>query len=386
MSDKPIVIDLFCGAGGESQGIHWAMGDDIKLYAVNHWQVACDTHAVNFPSDETICQDIQTVIPTNLVKHNEEVELMWASPECTHFSTARGGKPMDDQSRCTPFDIIRWLTMIRVKRLIIENVPEFETWGPLDENCRPVADQKGLYFSMFVSDLRTMGYVVDWRILNAADYGAPTTRRRFFLQAVKQGSGKRIMWPDATHSVAPENNLFDKTQPWIPVRECIDWSIPKSPLSAKQRKLADATIEKICAGIQKFWSGDVCEPFLARYNGGVNRVHSINQPCPVLDCSNRYGLVEPILMGFYGNATYTPVSRPCPTLTCKERFGLIEPILQKHGVVDISLRMLTPEELKKIQSFPNEYQFTGNRADVVRQIGNAVCPKVAEALVAGGNG
>ena len=134
---RPVVVDLFCGAGGESQGIHWAMGDDIQLFAVNHWQRACETHAKNFPGDECVCQDIQTIIPTDLIK-DRTVELMWASPECTNFSVAKGGRPLDDQSRCTPFDILRWLTMLDVKRLIVENVKEFVTWGPLNKDDRPL--------------------------------------------------------------------------------------------------------------------------------------------------------------------------------------------------------------------------------------------------------
>ena len=141
---KKIIIDLFAGAGGESCGIHKAFeerDESIQLFAVNHWERACETHAANFPADECICQDIQTVIPTSLVHPGEQVELMWASPECIHFSTARGGKPMDDQSRCTPFDIIRWVTMLNVKRLVIENVPEFQSWGPLNEQNRPIEER-----------------------------------------------------------------------------------------------------------------------------------------------------------------------------------------------------------------------------------------------------
>lgn len=411
--EKLKVIDLFCGAGGESQGIHWAMQDEnIQLFAINHWERACETHAKNFPDDECICQDITTVIPTSLVKQNEEVELMWASPECTHFSTARGGKPMDDQSRCTPFDIIRWLTMIRVKRLIIENVPEFETWGPLDENCRPVASERGLYFTMFINDLRAMHYDVDWRVMNAADYGAPTTRRRFFLQAVKQGCGKKLIWPKASYACNPEPDMFgDSPKPWIPAKEVIDWSIPCELIENRKKPLAANTMKRIMNGIKKYW-GEAAEPFLVRYNGGENRFHSIHDPVPTLDTSNRYGLVQPmfvefknnmdcskvdkplstvctsgahhglvqpLLVGYYGNGDCHPVSKPVPTITCKDRYGLLTP-----DNVRLGFRMLTPKELAKAQSFPDEYFFCGTKTETVKQIGNAVCPRMAEALVAGG--
>lgn len=378
-TSKPIVIDLFCGAGGESQGIHWAMGDDIELFAVNHWETACETHAINFPLDHTICQDIQTVIPTDLAK-GRDVELMWASPECTHHSVARGGKPMDDQSRCTPFDIPRWISMVNIKRIIIENVPEFVNWGPLGADDRPIENQRGLYFRQWVQLIVGMGYEVEWRIINSADQGLNTARRRFYLQAVKHGCGKRLVWPTPTHAKEPD--MFQ--QQWAPASDIIDWSQPKSPISQKPRPLADSTMRKIVEGIQKFWTPNQCDPFIARYNSGKNRVHSIHEPLPVLDCSNRYALVEPIVMGFYGNATFTPVSRPLPTLTCKERFGLLEGYsIDGKQVQDISLRMLTVKEMQSAQSFPESYRFSGSKADMVRQIGNAVCPRVAEVLVGG---
>jgi DNA (cytosine-5)-methyltransferase 1 len=144
-------------------------------------------------------------------------------------------------------------------------------------------------------------------------------------------------------------------------------------------------MQKIVDGIQKFWTPTQCEPFIARFNSGKNRVHSIHEPLPVLDCSNRYALVEPIVMGFYGNATFTPVSQPLPTITTKERFALLEGYsVDGKQVQDISLRMLTVKEMQLAQSFPASYQFAGSKAEAVRQIGNAVCPKVAQNLISQG--
>ncbi len=403
-----IVIDLFCGAGGESCGIHNAFkkrNENIKLFAVNHWATACETHSANFPADECICQDIQTVIPTDLVKAGESVELLWASPECTHFSTARGGKPMDDQSRCTPFDILRWVTMVDVQRVIIENVPEFLTWGPLDSKTqRPIEEEKGKFFRAFVHNLKDLGYAVDWRICCAADYGAPTTRRRLFVQATK--GRKRIVWPTPTHQKIEKGEL-QFFAPWVPASEIIDWSIPCPPTDERKRPLAPATMRRILNGIQTYW-GEFAEPFLVRYNGGDNRHHSIHEPVPTLDTSNRYGLVQPLIaemygtggckpvertlgtvtcsgahhalvqpliMEYYGNGRCRPVTEPLGTVTCKERFALVRPEDCRIG-----FRMLQPHELAKAQSFPDWYKFTGSKTDVVKQIGNAVCPKVAEAL------
>lgn len=401
--NKPLVIDLFCGAGGETQGIHWAMGYDIELFAVNHWEIACSTHAKNFPHHETICQDVTTVIPSDLTK-GKPVELLWASPECTHHSVARGGKPMDDQSRCTPFDILRWLAMADVKRLIIENVPEYVSWGPLGADNRPIKEKRGLLFQQWISFIAGMGYDVEWKILNAADFGAPTSRRRFFLQAVKHGSGKSITWPTPSHVEHPD--AFSP-QGWIPARKIIDWSIPSPLIDDRKRPLAPNTMRRIMQGIERYW-GDGAIPFLTRYNGGDNRNHSIDEPMPVIDTSNRYGLVqplvipqaskssarptdrplptiltsgtcylfEPLLMEYYGNGRCLPVSRPLGTVTTKERFTLLEP----HQV-GIGFRMLQPHELAAAQSFPSDYIFTGNKGEIVKQIGNAVPPRLAEALV-----
>ena len=410
---KKIIIDLFAGAGGESCGIHKAFeerDESIQLFAVNHWERACETHAANFPADECICQHIQTVIPTSLVHPGEQVELMWASPECIHFSTARGGKPMDDQSRCTPFDIIRWVTMLNVKRLVIENVPEFQSWGPLNEQNRPIEEQRGSYFAMFINSLRGCGYQVDWRVLNAADYGAPTTRRRLFIQAVKKGNGKHLVWPEATNAEHPASDLFGfELHSWVPASEIIDWSIPCIPIDDRAKPLSANTMKRIRNGIKKYW-GEYAEPFLVRYNGGDNRHHSVNAPVPTLDTSNRYGLVqplitaigqtsspnrtrstkeplstictkqehcliEPLIMEYYGNGKCDPASKPLGTVTCKDRFALLSPENCRIG-----FRMLQPHELAAAQSFPNWYKFTGTKTEIVKQIGNAVCPKIAEAL------
>jgi DNA-methyltransferase (dcm) len=402
MKEKPIVIDLFAGAGGESQGIHWAMGDNIKLFAVNHWQRACETHSVNFPMDECICQDITTVIPTSLVP-NRKAALLWASPECTYHSVARGGKPCDDQSRCTPWDIIRWVSMVDFDRIIVENVPEFLAWGRLGEDNKPIAEERGLYFNAWFEAITKLGYKGDWRILNAADYGAPTTRSRLFVQF----SRKNIVWPTASHCETPDL-LNSAKKRWIPAKDIIDWNEPCMPIEARKNPLCPNTMKRIMQGIEKFW-GEGAIPFIARYNGGANRVHSVDDPIPTLDTSNRYalvkplivkfnhgqtvesidqpmstiacsgahhGLIEPLIIPYYGNSKASKVSNPLPTVTTKDRFGLAT----TNGV-SIGFRMLKPSELAAAQSFPSSYEFTGTKADVVKQIGNAVCPKVAAALV-----
>ncbi len=480
MKKKPVVVDLFCGAGGESQGIHWAAeknGVDIEMFSINHWERAIETHSKNFPQYEAICKDILDLDPLRVVPQRD-VELLWASPACTHFSVARGGKPMDEQSRCTPFTVGDWLEKLNVKRFIIENVPEFTSWGPLGDDMRPIQDAKGDTFMAYIQLIKSLGYDVDWKVINAADFGAPTTRRRLFIQGVKKGSGKRLMWPEATHAAMPgfgaDSLLTSGLKSWVPARSIIDWSIPTQLIDNRKKPLAPKTMRRIMQGIEKYW-GDEAKPFITRYNGGENRNHSIDDPMPVLDTSNRYGLVEPLfipqhscgtvkpvsnplstiatagaiglvqpfiasigqtssknrcrslddplptivtkqehclvqpmivkfagnnncesidnplssvrtsgshhglveplLMEYYGNGQCKPVSQPVGTVTTKERFALLE-----HCRVGIGFRMLQPHELAAAQSFPKEYQFTGNKTEVVKQIGNAVCPNVAEAL------
>ena len=441
IAEKPVIVDMFCGSGGESKGIDWSAekaGVAIEMFAINHWERAIETHRANFPNAEHICRDVQDIDPSGLVP-GRKVALLWASPACTHFSVARGGKPMDNQSRVTPFTILDWLDKLTVDRVIIENVPEFCSWGPLDEQThRPIPEAKGDTFTAFIGMVRGLGYAVDWKVLNAADYGAPTTRRRLFIQAVRKGSNKAIVWPEATHAKT------GALPAWVPAREIIDWSLPTQIIDERSKPLALNTMKRILRGIEKYW-GEYATPFLVRYNGGVNRVHSVDDPLPVLDTSNRYGLVQPLIMhigqtsssgrtrsvneplrtvvtkeeaclieplfipqhscgevrpttgplstitatgvisivqplimNYYGTGVCHPVSGPLPAVTTKDRFALITPKNARIG-----FRMLKPHELAAAQSFPKDYIFTGNRADVVRQIGNAVCPKMAEALTSG---
>ena len=379
-TNSPIIVDMFCGAGGESCGIQHAADTaniDISMYAINHWETAIETHRANFPGAEHICRDVQDINPSDIIP-GRRVALLWASPACTHFSVARGGKPCDNQSRITPFTILDWIDKLTVDRVIIENVPEFQSWGPLDpKTSRPIQQEKGETFSAFIGMIKGLGYSVDWKVLNAADYGAPTTRRRLFIQAVRTGSDKSIIWPEATHIKPSPNQLLSPILSWIPARDIIDWSLPTQIIDARSKPLAKNTMDRIIRGMEKYW-GEYAKPFIIRYNGGENRVHSIDEPLPVLDTSNRYGLIQPLIMEYHGNGGCHPVSKPLPTVTGNDRFALITP-----ENVRIGFRMLKPHELAAAQSFPRDYIFTGTRGDVVKQIGNAVCPKVSQALCQG---
>ncbi len=414
-------VDLFCGAGGVSNALVSAAHDakkTVDLIAVNHWQPSILTHSHQHPTAIHYCESIEEVNPLDAVP-SRRLDGLIAAPACTHHSNARGGKPMDNQSRCTPWHVLRWLQEIDIKNVLIENVPEFCSWGPLDETNRPIASEKGKYFLMFVRTMQDLGYTVDWKVLNSADYGAITSRRRLFLQARK--GNIYPAWPRQTHAkiVRHTQGLFemeDGIKPWRAVREIIDWSIPSKSIFGRKKSLAPKTLERIWAGLEKFTglpfiavmhnnqdaaslelpiSTVTCsgahhalvQPFITAYHngaGGANRNYSIDEPVPTLDTSNRYGIVQAFLVKFYGNgANIASINEPLDTITTKDRFGLVQPVVEWNGTlwqVDIHFRMLHPRELAAAMSFPSEQKFYGKRADVVKQIGNAVEFNVAKAI------
>lgn len=399
------IVDLFCGAGGETTGILNAckrLGISYEMLAINHWNIAIETHSKNHPEVRHLCESIQNVDPRSHFPGGR-VNLLWASPECTNFSNARGGIPKSDQSRASAWLILKWLSELYVDELIVENVKEFLDWGPISANGMPLPSRKGETFRAWVKALESLGYKVDWRILNAADYGAPTTRRRLFVRASRK---RRIVWPEVTHTATP--GLF-ASLPWVPARDIIDWTIPGKSILQRKKPLADNTLRRIEAGIKRYW-GKYADPFLVILRG-TSTVRSIDLPLPTVTCSGaHYGIVEPLILHQMSGMDCIPISKPLPTVTCRSGHALVEPFLMKYygnsteaesindplatitckdrfalieGVphqLDIRFRMMQPHELAAAQSFPDWYQFAGKREDVVKQIGNAVPPRMASAL------
>lgn len=262
MTRKILVADLLCGAGGSSTGCQRALAElglNMDLVCVNHWPTAIDTHQRNHPEARHYVQDIATVRPHLLVPEGY-LDLLMASPTCTHHSVARGGKPTSDQQRSDPWHIITWLTELRVKRLIIENVWEFIGWGPIDVRTgKPIASRKGEYFNAWIDAIRRLGFEPEWRKLNAADYGDATTRQRFILMA--RSDKRRVSWPTPTHQKRDDVNgtLFPTVKPWKPAREIIDWAIKGRSIFARPKPLSPKTLARILAGAIKFgWP----EPFI----------------------------------------------------------------------------------------------------------------------------
>jgi DNA (cytosine-5)-methyltransferase 1 len=256
--------------------------------------------------------------------------------------------------------------------VIIENVPEFLTWGALDKNGKPIPAQKGKIFLAFINALREHGYTVDWKILCAADYGDPTTRKRLFIQAVK--GRKKIMWPQITHIDGAGDNLMGY-KPWRAAKDIIDWSVPSTSIFDRKKPLVPATMRRIAAGIQKYW-GEGAKPFLAVLYGS-NDVRSLDLPLPSVTTSGaHHALVEPMIVDFTHSNKPFSVNEPLRTIVTKCHFGLLQ-----NSDFDINFRMLKNHELKRAQGFEANYILTGNATEQTKQIGNSVPPNTAKALV-----
>lgn len=411
-----LAADLFCGAGGTSTGLLLAaerLGLDVNLLAINHWEIAIATHSANHPHATHLCESLDGVDPRKVVP-GRRLDLLMASPECTHHSKARGGKPRSDQSRASAWHVLRWAEALHIESILIENVEEFKTWCPLGENGQPIERLKGKTYLAFLAALRSLGYHVSERVLCCADYGDPTTRRRLFILARK---GKRVRWPEPTYAKGGEESLFGKKQKWRAAREIVDWSFPSQSIFSRKKPLSSNTIRRIEAGLRKFCglpfvigqqscaaprlidhplptiaaagAISLIEPFLVEYHGasypgGGERVRSVDEPMPTVATSNQFGLIEPFLVEYYGTGGAASVDAPLSTQTTKDRFGLAQPLVFDAGgqkyLLDIRFRMLQPHELAAAMSFPKDYLFAGNREEKVKQIGNAVPVLTAAAL------
>ncbi|TAK64455.1 MAG: DNA cytosine methyltransferase [Bacteroidetes bacterium] len=364
--------DLFCGAGGTSTGLKRvcdALGYKLELVAVNHWDRAIETHSANHPFAKHYCEALEGVDPRKAVPGGR-LNLLLASPECTHHSDARGGKPINDQSRATAWHVLRWAEALYIETIIIENVEEFKTWGPIGADCRPLKSKKGETFKAFVNALESLDYKVEHRVLNAADYGDPTTRKRLFI--IARRGRRKIQFPEPSHTSFGEASLFAKGKRWIPARDIIDWNIPGKSIFTRKKALAPSTMKRIIKGFEKFGgknaepyliilrnhataqsvdeplktittSGShfgLVTPFIIRFNGGTSegglkRVHSLDEPVGAIATANNYGLVEQFIVRFNsGNSrenpnNIIPPGKTISTITGVNNYGLVEPFIVK---------------------------------------------------------
>lgn len=278
--DGAMVVDGFAGGGGASTGIRAAIGREVDI-AINHSEFAIAMHEHNHPSAVHYQEDVFAVDPVEATQ-GRPVRMMWLSPDCTHFSKAKGSKPRSKKTRALAWLAYRWARAVRPALFIIENVPEFITWGPLDERGHPCPRRAGRTFRLWVTKLRNLGYQVEWRQLVAADFGAPTTRKRLFV--IARCDGERIRWPEPTHG--ERASLFVK--PWRTAAECIDWSIPCPSIFARKRPLAPATLARIAAGLKKFVLTNA-RPFIVplTHHGSAERVYSLDDHFKTITAANR---------------------------------------------------------------------------------------------------
>lgn len=390
--EPAIVVDLFAGGGGASEGIRAALGRDPDI-AINHDPEAIAMHAENHPACKHYCQDVWSVSPSWATR-GRPVALLWASPDCTHFSKAKGGRPdRDEKRRDLAWVIEKWAREVRPRTICMENVEEFKTWGPL-RNGQPIKEAAGTTFRAFVRSLRRLGYSVAWRELRACDYGAPTIRKRFFLVAQHQGS---VVWPTPTHGPGCDN-------PCRIAAECIDWSIVCPSIFERKKPLADATYRRIIDGINRYVLQET--PYVAPIQYGEGRSGTgfaflakhytgvvgsdLRRPIGTVTARDHHSLVTAFLIKYYGSGGGASLIRPAPTVTCRDRFGLVTAHLdgETYSLTDIGMRMLQPRELYRAQGFPDSYVIDNaggkpiTKTAQVRMCGNSVCPPVASAVVA----
>lgn len=368
---KLLYIDLFCGAGGTSTGVENARYADEQcakvIACVNHDANAIASHAANHPDALHFTEDIRTLELSPLVAHVERMKkiypdalvVLWASLECTNFSKAKGGQPRDADSRTLAEHLFRYIESIDPDYIQIENVEEFMSWGDMDEKGHPISKDKGRCYEKWKRNVRKYGYDFDWRILNAADYGAYTTRKRFFGIFAKRGLP--IVFPEPTHCKDGKNDMFGRLEKWKPVKEVLDFSDEGDSIFCRKKPLAEKTLERIYAGLIKFVAGGK-DAFIVKYNSmsrtGKYQAPSVDEPCPVVATQGRLALAKvnflskqfsgqpdsknisvegpagtitckdhhAFVSAYYGNGHNHSVELPAPTVTTKDRLALVNSV------------------------------------------------------------
>lgn len=457
MNNEALIIDLFAGGGGASVGIEMALGRQVDI-AVNHDSEAIRMHRTNHPHTLHLTEDVFKV---DLEKYvgGRHVALLWASPDCRSFSKAKGGRPKSPKIRVLPWAVYKHARAIKPDVIIMENVEEIQQWGPLDANGFPIKERMGESYQAFIKAMQSLGYKYDSRELIAADYGAPTTRKRWY--AIFRRDGKAITWPRQTHS---KNGSIPGTKTWEPVWKYLNLDDYGKSIFGREKPLADKTMGRIGAGVDKFVLKNP-EPFIVVVNHGGNsfRGQGLHEPLSTITARHGFGVVTPVterigipgrdnlmaafltkfyksgtgqsmfeplhtittsaghfgqvtvlatdwetlkkngidrktaekctwvsqfIMEYYGCGTGQALTDPMHTIVTKDRFALITVLGTKYCILDIFLRMLSPEELKLAQGFPKDYIIDRDYAwrkypkcAQVARIGNSVVPIMAQKLV-----
>ena len=452
MKHRLLYIDLFCGAGGTSSGVEKAFANGEKcaevIACVNHDPNAIASHAANHPHTLHFTEDIRTLELSPLISHLEKKKrespgalvVLWASLECTNFSRAKGGQPRDADSRTLAEHLFRYIEALDPDYIQIENVEEFMCWGKLDENGKPVSKDKGSSYIRWVRHVCRYGYDFNWRILNAADYGAYTSRKRFFGLFARKGLP--IAFPVPTHAKeVEENSLFHVYEKWKPVKDVLDLDDEGSSIFEKKKPLCERTLERIYAGLVKFVAGGKKqhEAWILKYNS-MNRAGnysppSLDEPCPVVATQNRLGMVKcnflskqfsgrpedknisidrpagsittvdhhAFITAYYGGADHNyDIKKPSATVTTKDRLSIVNPKFlsafygngHNSSVEKPSPTVTTKDRLAMVQpKFILNYRFNNKGSSIeepaptictVGQIGIADCQFLANEYSGGG--
>lgn len=442
-----LYIDLFCGAGGTSSGVEYARVNGEKcakvVACVNHDRNAILSHQANHPDALHFTEDIRTLELSPMVEHLHRMKteypdayvVLWASLECTNFSRAKGGQPRDADSRTLAEHLFRYIEALQPDYLQIENVEEFMCWGELDKNGKPISRHKGTSYIRWVKHVCDYGYTYDWHLLNAADFGAYTSRKRFFGQFARKGLP--IAFPTQTHAKATTafasqvvGNLFpSQYQPWKPVREVLDLTDEGNSIFTKKKPLCEKTLERIYAGLVKFVAGgkEKADTWILKYNStnqdGHHNPPGIDEPCPVVAVQNRLGLVKAqflskqfsgdpmsknqsieqpagtvttvdhhaFVTAYYGNGYNSSINDPAPTVTTKDRMAIVNPqfLTEYYGGADHNHTLNVPattlttrsrHALVSPQFIANEYS-GGGQLSSLDQPNPAVLTKPKQQLV-----
>ncbi len=341
MNTPPVflIVDLFCGAGGTTTGFAMAKNGIAQVIAcVNHDAKAIESHWKNHPEVKHFEEDIRTLDLTELGmwvkdaqdKYPDAKLILWASLECTNFSKAKGGQPRDADSRTLADHLHRYVEMIQPDYVMIENVVEFMSWGPLDKNGKPISRKNGSDFLRWCRDMCSHGFLNEWKELNSADFGAYTSRNRLF--GIFYRPELPICWPEPTHSKKPNTGMFEGLKKWMPVKDVLDFSDEGESIFTRKKPLSDKTLERIYAGLIKYVAkGDTS--FISKYFSGKPSGKNIptSGPAGTIKTMDGQALVQPISMLKYNSTSkagkHIPpsIEDPCPTITTKERCGLVQP-------------------------------------------------------------
>lgn len=391
MVKSELIVDNFAGGGGASTGIEMATGYSVDI-AINHDPEAIRMHKTNHPNTKHYCESVWNVDPVE-VCDGRPVALAWFSPDCKHFSKAKGGKPKDKNIRGLAWVACRWAGLVRPRVIMLENVEEFKSWGPLNRAHRPIKKKQGSTYRKFVSQLQELGYEVQTRELVAADYGAPTMRKRFFL--IARCDGRPIIWPEPTHApVDSEAVKAGRLKPYVGAYTQIDFSLPcpsifdtSEDIRQKYgiravRPLAEKTMRRIARGLKKFVL-DNPEPFIVQCNHGGNRKpQDIREPMPTITGKHGYGIISPVLIQYHSETSTDEVrgqgiESPIMTVDGSNRYGLVAGFLSKFYKSGIGqdlrepLHTVTtsPGHFGEVRAFLMKYYGEGTGQDMTKPLG-----------------